>query len=179
MHGEFITSLQKELSDYRQTVHTGDKVITVHAVTPTKDYDDITDVVTVKLRGERIDFSNFNAGSWSSTWTIDPLVGHLSGTVDIHAHSFENGNIQSRFRRSVLGEFEPNSANSAVMKMRDLEDGIALEIMEGVYERVVNGEIMKRFRRILPISKVKMDWNVNVHRLVKSLEDDVGEGKGK
>mmetsp|Transcript_33863 Transcript_33863/g.41524 ORF Transcript_33863/g.41524 Transcript_33863/m.41524 type:complete len:247 (-) Transcript_33863:349-1089(-) len=164
-NNEFHASLKSAVEKYVRSNYSHRGVVSAHAVTAENGK------YTVTIFSERISLANFNAGSWSSRWIVDPINGSVSGgAVDVRAHCFENGNVQLRSLKEVTGAkvTDPVAAN-AVKKIKEWEEGVMAELEE-MYEGVGDG-MLKSFRRVLPLAKVKMDWDVNVHRFVKTLNE--------
>ncbi|KAL7466980.1 hypothetical protein ACHAXS_007250 [Conticribra weissflogii] len=141
--------------------------------------------ISVTVYVERIDLKNFNAGSWKGTYSIIPESNSLSGEVVICAHTFENGgNFQlhskmkldsTSFKSMVRNdENERSWAEAAVNLIQLFEKEQVLGKLKEMYESM-NSVHLKSLRRVMPVTRTKMEWNVLAHRLVHTL----GEGHGK
>ena len=123
---------------------------------------------------EKIDLSNQYTGSWTATWVVaseESDVAELSGTVSLHTYCYEDGNTQLRTKK----EFETIEVNAG-------GDGLAKALMDRIveWEHEVLGLLvamndfvsdnLRDIRRILPITKTKMKWDVVAHRNVKTLD---------
>ena len=65
-------------------------------------------------------------------------------------------------------------AKSIVKQIQAWEDTEVMDKLTDMYERM-NNEYLKSLRRVMPITRTKMDWNVMAHRVRITL----GEGYGK
>lgn len=145
------------------------------------------EIITILLYAERIDLNNQNVGSWKSCYTLNTSEGRIRGGVSISAHTFENGgNVQLH---SSMSLDETNSeciqsndtaekqliwAKAVVKQIQAWEDTEVMEKLTGMYERM-NNEYLKSLRRVMPVTRTKMDWNVMAHRVRITL----GEGHEK
>merc|ERR1711920_1124454 len=89
----------------------------------------------------------------------------LQGTADLHVHYFEDGNVQ--LRSTVHFESCKVSLDEVFQKIGKWECEIMSKI-QNVHENMNDG-ILKSMRRVLPISKTKMEWNIQMHRMVNCL----------
>lgn len=133
----------------------------------------------LKMRSERINLKNYYAGSWTSTFTLNmsgEFSGNLSGEVDIVAHYFENGNVQLRskktFNTTITEKENKEVFAKAVLKhIQVWEEDQASKLSE-MYQSM-NSNTLKRMRRILPVSRTKMDWNLDRTSLIGLLKKEV------
>eukprot|EP00751_Fragilariopsis_kerguelensis_P024496 CAMPEP_0170862630 /NCGR_PEP_ID=MMETSP0734-20130129/19120_1 /TAXON_ID=186038 /ORGANISM="Fragilariopsis kerguelensis, Strain L26-C5" /LENGTH=244 /DNA_ID=CAMNT_0011237331 /DNA_START=50 /DNA_END=784 /DNA_ORIENTATION=+ len=134
----------------------------------------------VHTYAEKIDNPNKNSGNWKASWTIDKVelgVGEISGHVVVHSYTHEDGNVQL----TISKKFPRVSVRKVSFKEDEgpsLVDGIVQQIMK--WETIILGILvsmndsvtsdhLKSIRRILPITKQKMNWDANAHRSVKTL----------
>lgn len=130
---------------------------------------------------EKIDGNNLQTGYWKSTWTITSTSGaeaEVKGTVELHTYSFEEGNTQMQLVHSFDGEIveemenemveeEPSLANGVLFKIIQWEHEV-LSILKGLHD--LSGDSLKKIRRVLPITKTKMNWEVEAQRGVRHLK---------
>ena len=127
----------------------------------------------INTYAEKIDVSNQYTGAWKATWVVaseENDVAELSGTVSLHTFSYEDGNTQLRTNK----EFETIEVSAG-------GDGLAAALVDQIveWEHEVLGLLvamndfvsdnLRDIRRILPITKTKMKWDVVAHRNVKTL----------
>jgi capping protein alpha len=125
---------------------------------------------------QRIDAKNYHAGSWRGDWTIAVESGStatVTGTVHIHVYCHEDCNVQletkKEFSKSVdASKSGGNLAKSIKNQIATMEASVAAELEE-LYDTM--DDKLKALRRVLPIMRTRLDWNVLSHRMVKKLEE--------
>lgn len=136
--------------------------------------------ISVVTYAERIDIQNCHAGSWTGHWTVDPSSGSVIGRASVRAHAFENGgNVQ--LHSDTAMQAANHGAASGAASEEEWAEAVVRQIEEWE-DKKVQGELMvmyesmgtrlKSLRRVMPITRTKMDWNVTAHRLVKNLAED-------
>jgi len=128
---------------------------------------------------ERIDSANYHAGSWASRWNVQFLSNKevvLSGHVEIYAHAYEEGrnfHLQSEhnFSSLTISSFSDESSllKDIVKQISSWETEKVAEPMRDVFQEI-SDSTLKSLRRVLPLTRTRMDWNVLTHRMVKMLE---------
>lgn len=70
--------------------------------------------ITAVVSGERPNLRNFWSGRWSSTWTIQCSSGQatISGEIKVHAHYFEDGNVQLQTTKVIPATVLPYSSEA-------------------------------------------------------------------
>lgn len=135
---------------------------------------------------EKLDAQNMQAGHWKSTWTITRTSGaaeaRVEGTIDVHTHLYEEGNTQLQLSQTFPGEVvkeaksemfdnrrggPPTLANGVLLRIVECEHQI-LSILKGLHD--LSADSLKQIRRVLPITKTKMNWEVEAQRGVKHLK---------
>mmetsp|Transcript_9104 Transcript_9104/g.13703 ORF Transcript_9104/g.13703 Transcript_9104/m.13703 type:complete len:287 (-) Transcript_9104:116-976(-) len=122
------------------------------------------------VSGERPNLRNFWSGKWTSSWniTFSPGQATISGDIKVHAHYFEDGNVQlqttkqapsTSFTYSSEGEFASQIVSHINASEGDLQGGL-----EDMYANM-NDETFRAMRRIMPVKRTKMEWNVNSVRM--------------
>jgi len=138
--------------------------------------------VEVILIGEkRFDSHNPNTanqtcGIWSGIFSLEDnkLWGHLS----LSTHYFENCNFQLQSEQ----EFGPKTMSLETIALQQHDQTIAEAVVKQIYAweqeyirsldetfaNLGNGTL-KSLRRMMPITRQKMDWNMQPHRMIKIL----------
>jgi capping protein alpha len=128
----------------------------------------------VKTFAERVDSVNLYAGSWVAQWNIE-ISGddqaQVGGQVRIQSFCFEEGNIQLLSSRdfegvSVTASEKVPLAKAIVEQINTFELEL-LSALGEVFDQI--GDQLKSIRRVLPITRTKMEWNVRAHRMVNTL----------
>eukprot|EP00511_Aplanochytrium_stocchinoi_P002458 CAMPEP_0204823160 /NCGR_PEP_ID=MMETSP1346-20131115/1269_1 /ASSEMBLY_ACC=CAM_ASM_000771 /TAXON_ID=215587 /ORGANISM="Aplanochytrium stocchinoi, Strain GSBS06" /LENGTH=333 /DNA_ID=CAMNT_0051949705 /DNA_START=104 /DNA_END=1105 /DNA_ORIENTATION=- len=127
----------------------------------------------VLISGEKLNLKNYWSGRWNSTFTYVPSSQQLSGTVKLLVHYFEDGNVQmttEKLAAPVTLDFEDSDDVEAVAATLISELGKAESAIQDSLEVMylsMGEETFKDMRRILPISKQKMDWSGAQMQLAK------------
>jgi hypothetical protein len=178
-------SLREKLKAYQAKTYNGSNVTSRVALT----LGETSNELIVHTYAEKIDIPNQYTGAWRSTWTIKADSGdsaEISGVVKLHTFSYEDGNIHLRTGRdfdavtvdkpaeqgvevSAEGGLEeaPSLAQALVEKIIAWEHEV-LSLLSAMREGRIE-EKLRSLRRILPITKTRMKWDVVAHRNVKTL----------
>lgn len=152
-----VQQLYNDLKSYQAEYYSSKGVISSLAVTQQGD------ATLVQTYAQRIDEGNCQACSWTGQWTISSS-GEVSGTLKIRAFVHEEGSLQYHSSR----EFGPSSPNNVTQQICEWEQ----EAMDGIGEQYNSmNNNLKSLRRVMPITRTKMDWNLTGHRMVKLLGD--------
>jgi capping protein (actin filament) muscle Z-line, alpha len=138
---------------YRMTINAGDD----------------SDGFIIKTYAEKVDTANQFSGSWKATWMISGSTsqGDIIGEVKIHTYSHEEGNVQLKTVRNFEDSVSGGDVAQLLMdKIKEWEHEV-LALLKGFHEQVP--ESLRSIRRVLPITKTKMKWDVEAHRNVKTL----------
>mmetsp|Transcript_2541 Transcript_2541/g.7975 ORF Transcript_2541/g.7975 Transcript_2541/m.7975 type:complete len:333 (-) Transcript_2541:63-1061(-) len=124
--------------------------------------------LAVAIRGDKVNLRNFYAGGWASTWTaaVDGAGYAVSGSVRVRAHYFEDGNVQLQSAKTV--EAAKCADVAAVAALVEETEGALQRGLEDMYENM-SAETFKAMRRVMPISRQKMKWNINEIALKRGL----------
>ena len=178
---ECVASLHKAMADYISLKFSSSGVQSAHKIVREIE-GDTNSPISIATFAEKIDLHNHNSGSWTGHYTINPASNSLSGNVVICAHTFENGgNFQLHSNIPLEGVTIQSNQKDATKWAADTTNQILTwedeQIMETLREMYVSMSSvhLKSLRRVMPITRTKMEWNVMAHRLVHTL----GEGHGK
>jgi len=132
-----------------------------------------SNVILININGELTNISNFKSGRFSSSWTVNPASSSISGEIKVHAHIFEDGNVQLQQSKAyplitLRGSSESELASSVVAFIQSSETALQ-EGLEEMY-RTMNEETLKSIRRIMPFTRTKMEWNINAVRMVRQTQ---------
>lgn len=136
----------------------------------------------VVITGEKANLRNFWGGKWSSTWEISAGTGtSITGEIKIHAHYFEDGNVQLQTIKPVVEQMWDWALSDVSSHVADIVDHIKAResdlhtALAGMYMNM-DQETFKSIRRILPVTKLKMDWNLNSVKIHGSLSAGLSKG---
>jgi len=144
--------------------------------------------LVVCITGEKPNLRNFWSGKWNSQWTVvvsGASSATVTGDIKVHAHYFADGNVQLQTSKPVPAA--PVSSGAGGEK--DLAEAVVAHIkaaettLQGALGDMyanMNEETFRCMRRVLPVTRTKMEWNVNAVRMVGQLTGPPGGGsKGK
>lgn len=128
----------------------------------------------VLISAERLNLRNYWSGSWRNTFDVvpgDASSASLKAKLKLYVHYFEDGNVQMHSEKdfeTAIAFADPDSFGAAVTAaIVKFEDSIQ-SALEEMYINMTT-ETFKDMRRVMPITKTKMNWNVNAHQMVKNL----------
>ena len=130
--------------------------------------------ITVVISGEKLNLKNYWSGSWVSKWTVT-TNNEVSGNSKIIAHYFEEGNVQLNTTKTFPefkceGGSDESLAKSVATKIGECEQALQL----GLYQMygAMSEETLKSMRRVLPVTRTKMEWNSAAHKMTKQLTNN-------
>ncbi|KAL3816107.1 hypothetical protein ACHAXA_004532 [Cyclostephanos tholiformis] len=181
----YINSLSEAMDLHLATNFSSPGVRAAHNVTASTV--DETPTLTIATYAERIDLQNHRAGSWKGCYKICPTSGSIHGEISVWAHTFENGgNVQlisnisldaTLSRCSTTDGSEKRSSWSSAVT-RQIGSWEEIELMKyHTYESI--GSSLKRLRRVMPVTRTKMEWNVMAHRVKQTLSEGHDKDKFK
>jgi hypothetical protein len=178
----YITSLSEAMDVYIATYFSSSGVRAAHNVTASTVDETLT--LTVATYAERIDLQNHRAGSWKGCYTIFPTSGSIHGEISVWAHTFENGgNVQmisnlsldASFSRCLPSDGSETRSSWALAVTRQIGSWEEIEVIKHDTYESIGKTHLKRLRRVMPVTRTKMEWNVQAHRVKQTL----GEGHDK
>jgi hypothetical protein len=135
--------------------------------------------IVVQSYAEKIDDHNQYTGFWKATWTIETASSDkadICGDVQVHTCSYEDGNTQMKTHKvfdavSVGKKSErdeaPTLAQGIVDQIVDWEHQV-LGILAELHD--LSSEHLRHIRRVLPITKTKMKWDLVAQQSVVHLK---------
>ena len=127
--------------------------------------------ITAVLSGQRLNLSNCWSGAWDSKWVVTSSAVE-KGDIRARAHYFEEGNMQLNTNKAVkdvavAGADDTAWAASVVKQIQGAEDETH-KALEGMYLSMGEG-MLKGMRRVMPVTRSKMEWNLGSIGVVKGL----------
>ena len=182
-----VTSVSKAMDTYLASNFSCLGVRAAHTVTISRTVDDTPSTLTINTYAEKIDLHNYQVVSWKGCYAISLPLSSLSsnvlhGQIDVWAHSFENGG-NYHLRSNITLHTDINKTTSTTCNDIDqksawassvtqqIESWDKMEVMQKITElfESIHSTYLKRLRRVMPITRTKMDWNVAGHRVVRTL----------
>jgi uncharacterized coiled-coil protein SlyX len=182
-----IEYVKGKLTDYQQSLYIDKGVTARHNV-----IEDGKEVV-IRTYAEHLDTHNCMTGSWSAQWTVliqGEKEADLGGSAKLHAYYFEEGsNVQMRADKTFVSkpiEAQEEMVNSLVAKFEkqkmSYEEQLAKVIVDQItaHEKEMYTQLasmveelgdstLKKFRRILPVTKTRFKWNAEAQKQVRLL----------
>jgi hypothetical protein len=185
-----IASISKAMDIYLASNYSSPGVRAAYTVsTSVNDDDNKSTTLTITTYAERIELNNHQAGSWKGLYIICPTTGSIHGDISVRAHTFENGgNVQLTSNISLNtiifqtcsltdeGTKHSSWASAVMHQIKSWEEMEVVNKLDIMYESM--GSIyLKRLRRVMPVTRTKMEWNVLAHRVAHKLKE--GHDKDK
>eukprot|EP00555_Chaetoceros_dichaeta_P013448 CAMPEP_0198256646 /NCGR_PEP_ID=MMETSP1447-20131203/6515_1 /TAXON_ID=420782 /ORGANISM="Chaetoceros dichaeta, Strain CCMP1751" /LENGTH=297 /DNA_ID=CAMNT_0043943341 /DNA_START=38 /DNA_END=931 /DNA_ORIENTATION=- len=187
---EMERSLEEQMKKYLETYYSSKGVTSnVQITTTTTSGDGSSSTFIILLYAERIQLPQYHAGSWLARYTITlspNLKRTMDGTVLLHAHTFENGNVQMT-SKTTLGPITVDppplsstststAAHGIVETIQAWEEDHVVTPLREAYDSLGSG-VLKKLRRVMPVTRTKFDWNVASHRLHKGIGIGIEQNK--
>lgn len=119
-----------------------------------------TERYVIRIVSGKSNASNFWSGRLLSTYVYTPSEGSLDATLKLQIHYYENGNVQLNTlsdTRITLDASVTPSAKSIVAAIRKYEASYQ-DLLEDTYASL-NEKAFKSLRRVLPVTRQKVDWD--------------------
>jgi len=123
--------------------------------------------VTICISSSKFELRNYWTGRWRSEWKVAVGSGSatITGTIDIHVHYFEDGNVQANTKvekeLSAKGGDAAALAKAVIKQISNFEQKYQQDVEAG-YDSI-NDTSFKALRRQLPITGSKIDWPKILH----------------
>ena len=137
--------------------------------------------LTLEVYAEKSSASNCHSGSWHATYAVQVLSSTsatIGGTVRLRSPEYEDmANVQLSTTHALeevtvsarTGQDWADAVLTQVQKWeRDDVQGYLAKLYDGGR---MNDGMLRSMRRVLPVTRTRMDWNMGGHRLVKTLND--------
>jgi capping protein (actin filament) muscle Z-line, alpha len=101
-------------------------------------------------------------------------LNQVTGEIKIRAHYFESGNVQLQTKKVIAASTLAVKGAGAEAFATAVKDHLAVsekEILEGLEEMYANmtDETFKAMRRVMPVHRNKMNWNIHEVKLNTTL----------
>lgn len=163
----YRTAIAKAMKDYSTTQYKNDKCTTTV-------YGSDDGKITICLSAANVKLSNFWSGGWRSTFSLNVKTKtktELTGGSKLNVHYFEDGNVQLHAARDTTYSIDVTDANATAAQISKAIAAIESELQSNLEEMYVDmhRKTFKSMRRILPLSKLPMNWNTHAHSLASEL----------
>ncbi|KAJ7784647.1 F-actin-capping protein subunit alpha [Mycena metata] len=109
--------------------------------------------------------TNYWAGRWRSSYTIDLNENTVRGQVLVNVHYYEQGNVQLSTTHTIslslpaaIVTSSPSSSASKILALIENEEGKYQESLNDTYQEM-GEKTFKGLRRALPLTRQKLDWD--------------------
>jgi len=165
---KFRAAIEKSVQGYMEGFYVNPKEYAVAV------YDKGDGTVAILISAKRVNLGNFWTGGWKSTHIVDisgPKKGKLSTHVNANVHYFEEGNVQLNTDYEEDFDVKVDDAEGTAKSVVDIVTKVENKFQKNLEEMYLNmhTQTFKAMRRFLPITRTKMDWNPNAHRMVAQL----------
>lgn len=170
-------SLQEKLKAYQEKTFSSAKGLSTKVVLQEGE----SGSLLVHTYAEKLDLPNHYTGFWKAIWTITGAStdeATISGEAQLHTCSYEDGNNQltlsKPFQATKVGKSSPKDSPDEVSLAQGVVDQIlkweheVLDIFGLMHE--TSSDHLRKIRRVLPITKTKMKWDVVAQRSVQMLK---------
>jgi len=129
--------------------------------------------IFVSSYSELDDKTNCFSGSWFSQWKVktdSASEALVSGKVIIKAYAYDNSNMQLQTTEDfgdTAVAVEGNDLSKSFVAQISLWEQQVMDSLQQLHDEM--NDKLKSLRRVLPVTRTKMDWNVITHRMVKIL----------
>ena len=166
--GEHEGVLSSRLEEHLRARFSAPGVVTSHAVSAAAD-----DGLRAMAYAERASAENCRGGSWRIGVQVRALSARqasIRGEIRVRANCYEGGNCmldaERRWSAVTVTAAEGKTWADAVIDQMDQWEAQMGAICAGMGDGT-----LKRLRRVMPVTRTKMDWNAAGHRLVQTLNE--------
>lgn len=149
-------ALNQELSKYLEKHYSSKNSVTARHLIVEADVNGSS--LQIFTYAELLESHKSTGGYWSSDLTWNATTGELQGTLSAHAHYYEgtDNNVQLR-AKEALPPFTNKDAKSIVAHLSSSFEQMHSRLLEMCENECQTS--LKRIRRILPITKTRMNWS--------------------
>jgi len=117
--------------------------------------------ITICISSSRFNPNNFWNGRWRSVWTCKVSGSNVSleGNIRVSVHYYEDGNVQlnTETKKTATASASGNVGENVIKAIRKVEAEFQ-QALDQSYT-TMGDTTFKALRRVLPITRQKIDWN--------------------
>ncbi|RVX73696.1 hypothetical protein B0A52_02586 [Exophiala mesophila] len=115
------------------------------------------DQVAILLSTTKSSPKNFISGRWRSTFLYDPSNSSLQGSINVHVHYYEDGNVALTTTKKIQSvTVDGSDGASIIRKVAAIEKQYQEEVNRTLV--ALNETSFKALRRQLPVTRQKLEW---------------------
>lgn len=128
-------------------------------------FNDACITLTACIEGHQFQPKNYWNGRWRSVWTttFNPSEGksELKGTIRVHVHYYEDGNVQLITSKDITTPITVTSEKATVKEFISLVEKAENEYQAAITDNynTMSDTTFKALRRPLPLTRAKIEWN--------------------
>lgn len=163
----YRTAISESLKKYSTSQYKSDK-----CTTSVYGNDDGKIVVCVSAANTKL--SSFWSGGWRSTFSFNVKTKgktDMTGSTKLNVHYFEDGNVQLHAARESSVSVDISDPAGTAESVQKAVATVESELQGNMEEMYVDMHrtTFKSMRRILPLNRQPMNWNVYAHNLANDL----------
>jgi len=174
--GDNANALRSRLDEYLRLHYSSEGVSSSHSVAARASAGPRGSDLIATTYAERVSDKNCVGGSWRCEYKVQVLSERqatVGGTVRVRAHCYEGGNCQLDSEKrlapvTVTATKDKIWADAVVDQMDQWEAEDVQGSLAEVYAGMGDG-MLKSLRRVIPVTRTRMDWNAAGHRLIQTL----------
>eukprot|EP00478_Filoreta_tenera_P001349 GABV01001370.1.p1 GENE.GABV01001370.1~~GABV01001370.1.p1 ORF type:complete len:249 (+),score=67.16 GABV01001370.1:150-896(+) len=130
--------------------------------------------LNIIISAKNLNLNNFWSGGWRSVYTLDVSsqgTVELAGNIRLNVHYFEDGNVQLNTDYHSRSNIDVGAAGATGKAVAEAIEKIESQFQQnlGNFYVAMHEETFKAMRRILPVTKTKMDWRSHIHSLASQV----------
>lgn len=107
----------------------------------------------IQIVNTKMDATNFWNARWHSTWTWDGE--QIQGKCNVFVHFYEEGNVRMDY--SILLSAQATDEDQVCNEIKRLESEHQMKLTLSFSK--LSESAFKKIRRVLPVTRSKMDWS--------------------
>lgn len=117
-----------------------------------------TEELIIIINGEKLNDSNYYNGKWIGVYKLKNS-GQLSYEIKLRVHYYEDGNVlMNTYKTGIINSM--TSKENVIADIKNFENDFEIKNLSKINE--LNESKFKNLRRLLPISRSKIQWGRSI-----------------